>query len=60
MKYLIGIIGIIVFLGLAWLASNGKKRIRIRPIAVMLVLQLILGYILLNTGIGNFLVGGFA
>lgn len=26
----------------------------------MLVLQLILGYILLNTGIGNFLVGGFA
>ncbi len=25
MKYLIGIIGIIVFLGLAWLASNGKK-----------------------------------
>ncbi|KYC98665.1 NupC/NupG family nucleoside CNT transporter [Bacillus amyloliquefaciens] len=60
MKYFIGIIGIIVFLGLAWLASNGKKRIRIRPIAVMLVLQLILGYILLNTGIGNFLVGGFA
>ncbi|PIK32681.1 NupC/NupG family nucleoside CNT transporter, partial [Bacillus siamensis] len=47
MKYLIGIIGIIVFLGLAWLASNGKKRIRIRPIAVMLVLQLVLGYILL-------------
>ncbi len=26
MKYLIGIIGIIVFLGLAWLASNGKKK----------------------------------
>ncbi|MBT2574918.1 NupC/NupG family nucleoside CNT transporter [Bacillus sp. ISL-51] len=60
MKYLIGIIGIIVFLGLAWLISNGKKRVKIRPIAVMLVLQLILGYILLNTGIGNYLVGGFA
>ncbi|MCY9187716.1 nucleoside permease NupC [Bacillus mojavensis] len=60
MKYLIGIIGLIVFLGLAWIASNGKKRIKVRPIIVMLILQFILGYILLNTGIGNFLVGGFA
>ncbi|UQZ47926.1 nucleoside permease NupC [Bacillus sp. PK3-037] len=60
MKYLIGIIGLIVFLGLAWIASSGKKRIKIRPIIVMLILQFILGYILLNTGIGNFLVGGFA
>ncbi|QHL53763.1 Nucleoside permease NupC [Bacillus subtilis] len=60
MKYLIGIIGLIVFLGLAWIASSGKKRIKIRPIVVMLILQFILGYILLNTGIGNFLVGGFA
>ncbi|MDL5610086.1 nucleoside permease NupC [Bacillus halotolerans] len=60
MKYLIGIIGLIVFLGLAWIASSGKKRIKIRPIIVMLILQFILGYILLNTGTGNFLVGGFA
>ena len=60
MKYLIGIIGLIVFLGLAWIASSGKKRIKIRPIVVMLILQFILGYILLNTGIGIFLVGGFA
>ncbi|AYK59078.1 nucleoside permease NupC [Bacillus subtilis] len=60
MKYLIGIIGLIVFLGLAWIASSSKKRIKIRPIVVMLILQFILGYILLNTGIGNFLVGGFA
>lgn len=37
-----------------------QKRIKIRPIIVMLILQFILGYILLNTGIGNFLVGGFA
>ncbi|MDX7996988.1 nucleoside permease NupC [Bacillus subtilis] len=60
MKYLIGIIGLLVFLGLAWIASSGKKRIKIRPIVVMLILQFILGYILLNTGIGNFFVGGFA
>lgn len=28
MKYLIGIIGLIVFLGLAWIASSGKKELR--------------------------------
>ncbi|MCY8858282.1 NupC/NupG family nucleoside CNT transporter [Bacillus atrophaeus] len=60
MKYLIGIVGLIVILGIAWLASSGKKRVKYRPIIVMIILQFILGYILLNTGVGNFLVGGFA
>ncbi|AOC58271.1 MULTISPECIES: NupC/NupG family nucleoside CNT transporter [Bacillus] len=60
MKYLIGIIGLLVILAIAWLASNGKKRVKFRPVFVMIVLQFILGYILLNTGVGNFLVGGFA
>lgn len=60
MKYVIGIIGLLVILAIAWLASNGKKRVKFRPVIVMIVLQFILGYILLNTGVGNFLVGGFA
>ncbi|WP_178897472.1 NupC/NupG family nucleoside CNT transporter [Bacillus altitudinis] len=60
MKYVIGIIGLMVILAIAWLASNGKKRVKFRPVIVMIVLQFILGYILLNTGVGNFLVGGFA
>ncbi|WP_375566617.1 NupC/NupG family nucleoside CNT transporter [Bacillus pumilus] len=60
MKYVIGIIGLLVILAIAWLASNGKKRVKFRPVFVMIVLQFILGYILLNTGVGNFLVGGFA
>ncbi|CAI7725909.1 NupC/NupG family nucleoside CNT transporter [Bacillus altitudinis] len=60
MKYIIGIIGLLVILAIAWLASNGKKRVKFRPVIVMIVLQFILGYILLNTGVGNFLVGGFA
>lgn len=59
MKYFIGIIGIIVFLGFVWFVSNGKKRIRIWLIVVMFVLQLIFGYIFFNIGIGNFFVGGF-
>ncbi|MFN2744875.1 MULTISPECIES: NupC/NupG family nucleoside CNT transporter [Bacillus] len=60
MKYLIGIIGLIVILGMAWLFSNGKKGVKYRPVIVMIVLQFVLGYILLNTGVGNYLVGGFA
>ncbi|KAA6447293.1 NupC/NupG family nucleoside CNT transporter [Bacillus swezeyi] len=60
MKYLIGIVGLIVILGLAWLVSSGKKRVKRRPVIVMIVLQFVLGYILLNTGVGNYLVGGFA
>ncbi|PCK18939.1 NupC/NupG family nucleoside CNT transporter [Bacillus pumilus] len=60
MKYVIGIIGLLVILAIAWLASNGRKRVKFRPVIVMIVLQFILGYILLNTGVGNFLVGGFA
>ncbi|WP_105981323.1 NupC/NupG family nucleoside CNT transporter [Bacillus paralicheniformis] len=60
MKYLIGLIGLFVVLGLAWLVSSGKKRVKYRPVIVMIVLQFALGYVLLNTGVGNYLVGGFA
>ncbi|MDN5386937.1 NupC/NupG family nucleoside CNT transporter [Bacillus sp. LB7] len=60
MKYLIGLIGLFVVLGLAWLVSSGKKRVKYRPVIVMIVLQFALGYVLLNTGVGNYLVSGFA
>ncbi|MBX4262552.1 NupC/NupG family nucleoside CNT transporter [Clostridium estertheticum] len=60
MKYIIGIIGLIVVLGLAWITSADKKKVKYRPIVVMVILQFILGFILLNTGVGNFLVGGVA
>ena len=39
---------------LAWLASNNKKKIKYRPIIVMIVIQLVLGFLLLKTGIGEF------
>ncbi|MCB2355796.1 NupC/NupG family nucleoside CNT transporter [Clostridium estertheticum] len=60
MKYIIGILGLIVVLGLAWFTSTDKKKVKYRPIIVMVILQFILGFILLNTGVGNFLVGGIA
>lgn len=58
MKYIIGIIGLIVTLGLAWIGSTDKKNVKYKPIFNMLILQFIFGFILLNTGAGNFLVGG--
>ena len=60
MKYIIGIIGLIVVLGLAWITSTDKKKVKYQPVIVMITLQFILGFILLNTGVGNFLVGGLA
>ncbi|MBU3075481.1 NupC/NupG family nucleoside CNT transporter [Clostridium estertheticum] len=60
MKYIIGILGLIVVLGLAWITSTDKKKVKYRPIVIMVILQFILGFILLNTGVGNFLVGGIA
>ncbi|KKO53078.1 NupC/NupG family nucleoside CNT transporter [Paenibacillus sp. DMB20] len=60
MKYLIAILGVLVVFGMAFLVSNDKKNIRYRPLAVMIVLQLILGFILLNTNVGEYLVKGVA
>ncbi|MDA7025185.1 NupC/NupG family nucleoside CNT transporter [Bacillus sp. CLL-7-23] len=60
MKYLIGLIGLVVVLGLAWIVSSGKRRVKYRPVIVMIVIQFILGYILLNTEVGNYLIKGFA
>ncbi|MBY0117083.1 NupC/NupG family nucleoside CNT transporter [Paenibacillus xylanexedens] len=60
MKFLIALLGLLVVFGLAYIASNGKKKIRYRPLAIMIVLQVILAYALLNTGVGTWLIGGFA
>lgn len=60
MNYLISIIGLIVVLGLAWIASNNRKEIKIRPIIQMLILQVILTFLLLNTKFGLILIKGIA
>ncbi|GGE29879.1 nucleoside permease [Pullulanibacillus camelliae] len=56
MKYLIFILGLLVVFGLAFLASNNRKNIKIRPIIVMIIIQIILAYLLLNTGAGLVLI----
>lgn len=60
MHYLISIVGLMLVLFLAWVASNNRKKIKYRPIFVMIVIQLILGFLLLKTSIGEFLIKGFA
>ncbi|PAD71581.1 NupC/NupG family nucleoside CNT transporter [Paenibacillus campinasensis] len=60
MKIIIAILGLLVVLGLALIISNDRKHVRYRPLAVMVLLQLVLGYILLNTGFGEYLVRGVA
>lgn len=60
MNYLISILGLIVVLGLAWIASNNRKEIKIRPIIQMIVIQVILTFLLLNTKFGLILIAGIA
>ena len=61
MKYLIGVFGLVLILGIAWLAvSNDRKKVKYRPIITMVILQFIFGFLLLNTSVGNILVSGIA
>ncbi|SFB24143.1 MULTISPECIES: NupC/NupG family nucleoside CNT transporter [unclassified Bacillus (in: firmicutes)] len=52
MKYLLFLVALALIFVLAFVASNDKKKIKFKPIAIMLVLQLVLTFLLLNTGIG--------
>jgi len=60
MKYIIAIIGLLVVFGLAYLASNNRKQIKWKPIFLMIVIQVILSALLLNTTFGLVLIKGFA
>lgn len=60
MKYIIAIIGLLVVFGLAYLASNNRKGIKLKPIILMVIIQIILSSILLNTTFGLVLIQGFA
>lgn len=60
MKYLIAILGLLVVFGLAYLASNNRKDVKFKPIAIMIVIQLLLAGLLLNTKFGLILITAFA
>ncbi|OXM16848.1 NupC/NupG family nucleoside CNT transporter [Paenibacillus herberti] len=60
MKYLIVIAGLLTVFGLSYLASKDRGRIRYRPLAQLIILQVILAFVLLNTTVGETLVRGFS
>ncbi|MGE6256496.1 NupC/NupG family nucleoside CNT transporter [Heyndrickxia sporothermodurans] len=60
MKYIISIIGLIVVFVLAMLASNNRKKIHYKPIILMVIIQIVLAALLLNTKSGLVLIKLFA
>ena len=53
MQYIIGVAGLDLVFGMAFIVSNDRKKIKYRPILTMLVLQFVLGFFLLTTSAGN-------
>ncbi|WP_338555474.1 nucleoside transporter C-terminal domain-containing protein [Paenibacillus sp. KS-LC4] len=60
MKYIIALLGLLVVLGLSYIVSNNKNKIRYKPIAIMIILQVLLAFVLLNTIAGATLIKGFS
>lgn len=60
MKYIIGIIGLVIFCALALLVSNNRKAIRYRPIFVMFVCQFLMAALLLKTPYGKMAIAAVA
>lgn len=60
MQYVISILGILVVLFLAWLASSNRTQIKIKPIITMIVIQFLFSLLLLNTEFGLIIINGVA
>ncbi len=60
MQYAIATVGLFAVLGLAYVASNDRKNIQIRPLITLIVLQFVMAFILLNTSAGNILISAIA
>lgn len=60
MNYLIALLGLVITLAFAYIASTNRKIIKIRPIIIMIVLQIILAYLLLKTKFGIIIIQGIA
>ena len=52
MKYVLFLAALVVIFLLAYIVSNNKKRIKVKPLITMLVLQLLFAFLLLNTEVG--------
>jgi nucleoside transport protein len=63
-EILIGIIGLLLFIGVAFLMSNDKKNVNFKSIGIMIGLQVVFAWLLLGTDIGlkviNVIADGFS
>ncbi|MFD2443861.1 NupC/NupG family nucleoside CNT transporter [Bacillus sp. CGMCC 1.16607] len=60
MKIVLFLVALVIIFLLGYIVSNNKKEIRIKPILTMLVLQLVLAFILLNTEFGLVIIKGIS
>ncbi|MFJ7728723.1 NupC/NupG family nucleoside CNT transporter [Neobacillus sp. NPDC097160] len=60
MKYILFLAALVVIFFLAFIVSKNKKGIKLKPIAIMLVLQLVFAFVLLNTGVGLVIIRGIS
>ena len=60
MYIIIGLIGIAVFLGLAYLFSSDRKNIRWKYVGILLLIQLVFAFILLKTKFGITVIGAIS
>ncbi|AEF42158.1 NupC [Hoyosella subflava DQS3-9A1] len=62
MHYAVGIAGLAVFMTLAWAASYDRKLAlkRLKYVAIMLAIQVVLGFFLIRTAVGQTVVDGIA
>jgi len=60
MRFLIAALGLVIVFLLAYAASNNRKKIRYKPLAVMVIVQLLLGFVFLYTTFGNLVIGVIA
>ncbi|MCI7240078.1 MAG: NupC/NupG family nucleoside CNT transporter [Aerococcus suis] len=54
---LLSIVGIFAILGVAYLFSNNKKNIKIKPIITMIVIEIVVGFAMLRTDVGITILG---
>lgn len=60
LKFVLFLAALVIIFLLAYVVSNNKKVIKIKPIITMLVLQLILAFLLLNTEVGLVIIKGIS
>jgi nucleoside transporter len=60
LKYIIFLAALVIIFLLAYIASYNKKGVKLKPIAIMLVLQLVLAFLLLNTEFGLVIIKGIS